>query len=55
MGGSILCKQWAGLRAEWNSFLSALSTMSAALGTMEVSCHMNAFEINRIDSIEVVH
>ena len=42
-GGSIWCKQWVGLRAEWNSFLSALSTMSAALGTMEVSCRLDAF------------
>ena len=29
--GSIWCKQWVGLRAEWISFLLALSTMSAAL------------------------
>ena len=41
-GVSIWFKQWVGLKAEWNSFLSALSTMTAALGTMEVSCHLNA-------------
>ena len=42
-GGSIWYKQLVVLKAEWNSFLSALSTMSATLGTMEVSCHLNAF------------
>ena len=36
-------------------YLSALSTMSAALETMEVSCHLKAFAKNNIDSIEVVH
>ena len=37
-------EEWVEVRAEWNSFLSALSTMSAAVGTMEISCHLNAFE-----------
>ena len=37
------CKQWVELRAELNNCGSALSTMPAALGTMDVSCHLNAF------------